>query len=99
MESECLFTKLGSIKQSEEQESTNTEKAGIVYEAKVMEGIRDLGSEGADVLRQISLDVQVGETQPSSCAESWRSLSIFLTLKNPPVWFPELWSQSNSWKP
>ena len=30
MESKCLFTKFMSMKQSEELESTNAEKAGIV---------------------------------------------------------------------
>ena len=30
VESECLFTKVISIKQSEEPESTNVEKAGMV---------------------------------------------------------------------
>ena len=89
MESKCLFTKVVSIKQSEEPESTNVEKAGIVYEAKVMEDIRDIGSERADTLRQISFGAQVGATQPSSCAESWRSLPIFLTSKNLLVWFPK----------
>ena len=56
-----------------------------------MEGIRDLGSERADMLSQISFGAQVGAMQPPSCVESWRSLPIFLTLKNPLVWFPELW--------
>ena len=75
------------------------EKAGIVCEVKVMEGIRDLGLERADMLRQISFCAQVGATQPPSCTKSWRSLSIFLTPKNPLVWFPELWLQSDPWKP
>ena len=57
VESECLFTKFMSIKQLEELESTNTEKARMVYKAKVMEGIRDLGSERVDALRWISLGV------------------------------------------
>ena len=74
----------------EEPESTNTEKVEIGYEAKVMEDIRDLGSERVDVLRWIFLDAQVGTMQPSSHAESQRSLSIFLISKNPPVWFLEL---------
>ena len=79
VESKCLFTKFVSMKQLEEPESTNMEKAGMVSETKVTEGIRDLGSEKADV-SQISLGAQVGATQPPSCAESWRSLHIFLTL-------------------
>ena len=64
VESECLFTKVVSIKQSKEPESTNTEKAGMVYEAKVTEGIRDLGLERVDALRQISLDTQVTSDNP-----------------------------------
>ena len=99
MESGCLFTKLVFIKQSEELESTNVEKVGMVYEAKVTEGIRDLGSERADALRWISLGAQVGVMQSPSCVESQKSLPIFLTLKNPPVWFPEMWLQSDPWKP
>ena len=88
-----------AIKQLEDPESTNTEKAGMGYEAKVMEGIRDLGLERVDMLRWISLGAQVGVTQSPSCVESQRSLPIFLTLKNLLVWFPELWLQSDLWKP
>ena len=87
-----MFTyKCCIYKTSEELESTNMEKAGMEYEAKVMEGIRDLESERADTLRWISLGAQMGATQPPTCTESQRSLSIFLTLKNPLVRFLELW--------
>ena len=99
MESECLFTKFMSMKQLEELESTNVEKAGIIYEAKVTEGIRDLALERVDVLRRISVGAQVGAMKPPSCVESQRLLSIFLTLKNPLIWFLELWLQSDPWKP
>ena len=71
----------------------------MVLEAKVMEGIRDLGSERADALSWISFGAQVGVMQPPSCVDSQRSLPILLNPKNPPVWFPELWSQSDPWKP
>ena len=58
------------MKQLEELESTNVEKAEIVSEAKVMEDIRDLESERVDALRWISLGAQVRVTQPPSCTES-----------------------------
>ena len=41
-----------------------------MYEPKVMEDIRDLELERADVLRQIYLSAQVGAMQPPSCVES-----------------------------
>ena len=45
----------------------------------VMEGIRELGLERADVLSLNSLGAQSESTQPPDCAELWESLIIFLT--------------------
>ena len=82
-----------SIKQLEDPESTSAGKDGISYNIKEMEGIRDLGSERADVLRQISFGAQVASMQPPVHVESGRSQTIFLPPRwRSPVWLLELWS-------
>ena len=61
-------------------------------EVKVTEDMRNVGSERADALRQISLGAQVESRQSPGHAEFQRMLPICLTPKNPPVWFLEFWS-------
>ena len=71
MGSVCLFTNAESTKQWVEPKSTNAETAGILRVSKVMEGMRELGSERADVLRQISIGAQSVSTQSPGCVEYW----------------------------
>ena len=81
MGSVCLFTNAESIKQWVEPESTNAETAGILRVSKVMEGMRELGSERVDMLRWISIGAQLGSMQSPGCAEDCRLQTSFLTLK------------------
>ena len=79
---ECVFIhNAESTKQWVEPKSTNAETAGILRVSKVMEGMRELGSERADVLRQISIGAQSVSMQSPGCVEYWRLWTSFLTLK------------------
>ena len=54
---------------------------GISRDVMVMEGIREFGSERADVLSLNSCGAQSQSMQPPVCAELWELLIIFLTLQ------------------
>ena len=69
------------MKQWLEPESTRAEIGGILRDVMVMEGIRELGSERADMLSLNSFGAQSESMQPPDCAELWESLIMFLTLQ------------------
>ena len=73
MGSVCLFTNAESTKQWMEPKSTNAETAGILRVSKVMEGMRELGSERVDMLRWISIGAQLGSMQSPGCYNPFSS--------------------------
>ena len=79
---EFLFTKTESTKQSIEPESTNAETVGILYDSRTMAGIREFGSERADMLRWISKGAKSESTQSPGCVESWGLQTSVLTPKD-----------------
>ena len=77
----CLFTNVESTKQWMEPESTNAETTGVLRVSKVTEGMRELGSERVDMLRQISIGAQSVSMQSPGCVEYCGLQTSFLTLK------------------
>ena len=62
------------------------ETGGVAIDIIVTEGIRELGSERADMLRRNSVGAQSESTQPPDCAEFWELLSNFLTPQQQESW-------------
>ena len=81
MGSVCLFTNAESTKQWVEPESTNEETTGTLRVSKVMEGMRELGSERVDTLRWISIGAQLRSMQSPGCVEYCGLRTSFPTLK------------------
>ena len=77
----CFLTKVESTKQWVEPESTKAEIMGVLNNSREMEGMRALGSERADTLRQISKGAQSVSMQSPGCVEVWGLGTSFPTLK------------------
>ena len=82
MGSKCLLTKAESTKQWAEPESTKAETMGVLNDSREMEGMRVLGSERVDALRQISMRAQSESTQSPGCVEVCGLQTSFPTLKD-----------------